>query len=155
MIGPFILRDTMNGLRYLDMFQEQVWPVISNGKMRWMNLLFMQMENPSSLSPRCQENKDRHRWFLLGRGGQSKALNPCDLFFWGRAKEEFYRTRPKILMDNDWRNVLPTPEFTWNWINKLFKLKKPYGFSFVYMLIQNSNVNNWRFGLRNKLGIYL
>ena len=40
-VGPFILRDTMNAERYLTMLQDGFWPVIST----WENiedLIFMQ-----------------------------------------------------------------------------------------------------------------
>ena len=40
-VGPFILRDTMNAERYLTILQDEIWPVISI----WENiedLIFMQ-----------------------------------------------------------------------------------------------------------------
>jgi hypothetical protein len=40
-IGPYLLRDTMNSERYLQMFQDYVWPMVSG----WENiddLIFMQ-----------------------------------------------------------------------------------------------------------------
>ena len=44
-VGPFILRDTMNAERYLTMLQDEIWPVIST----WENiedLIFMQDAAP-------------------------------------------------------------------------------------------------------------
>lgn len=103
LLGPIILRDTMNAERYLAMLQDQVWPVVS----AWENIndvIFMQDGAPPHFSLSVRQWLDAHfpgRW--LGRRGphewpaRSPDLTPCDFFLWGWAKEEVYRTKPRTL----------------------------------------------------------
>lgn len=102
-VGPFILRDTMNSERYLAMLEDEVWPIVST----WDNindLIWMQDGAPPHFALIVREWLDRHfpgRW--LGRRGphewpaRSPDLTPCDFFLWGWAKEEVYRTKPRTL----------------------------------------------------------
>lgn len=102
-IGPFILRDTMNSDRYHQMLNEYVWPQIS----QWDNvadIIFQQDGAPPHFAIIVRDWLDEHfpgRW--LGRRGphewpaRSPDLTPCDFFLWGWAKEEVYRTRPSNL----------------------------------------------------------
>lgn len=113
-VGPFILRETMNGVRYLNMLREQVWPVIS----RWENaqsIIFMQDGAPPHYHQDVRSwlnRRFRNKW--LGRGGpyewpaRSPDLTPCDFFLWGWSKEEVYRTMPRNLdeLENRVREVL-------------------------------------------------
>lgn len=101
-VGPFFLRNTMNGERYLEMLQDRVWPVIS----QWNNpqLHFMQDGAPAHFANDVREWLHDHfpgRW--IGRRGahewpaRSPDLTPCDFFLWGWAKEEVYKRKPRNL----------------------------------------------------------
>ena len=101
--GPFVMRDTMNGERYLNMLQEKVWPIVSS----WDNsdrLIFMQDGAPPHFSRDVQEwlnNNFTGRW--IGRRGaidwpaRSPDLTPCDFFLWGWAKEQVYKENPQTI----------------------------------------------------------
>lgn len=103
LIGPYLLRDTMNADRYLQMLQDYVWPTIS----QWENiddLIFMQDGAPPHFALTVREWLDQRfpgRW--LGRRGphewpaRSPDLTPCDFFLWGYAKEEVYKSKPQTL----------------------------------------------------------
>jgi hypothetical protein len=118
-VGPFILRDTMNAERYLAMLQDDIWPVIR----AWENiedLIFMQDGAPPHFALIVRAWLDDHfrgRW--LGRRGphvwpaRSPDLTPCDFFLWGWAKEEVYRTKPKTLEELEgriWEVMLSIPQ---------------------------------------------
>ena len=102
-VGPFILRDTMNAERYLTMLKDEIWPIIS----AWENiedLIFMQDEAPPHFAIVVREWLNAQfpgRW--MGRRGsyewpaRSPDLTPCDFFLWGWPKEEVYSTKPRIL----------------------------------------------------------
>ena len=102
-VGPVILRDTMNAERYLNMLRDQVYPILSS----WDNiddLIFMQDGAAPHFALAVRDWLDSTfpgRW--LGRRGphewpaRSPDLTPCDFFLWGWAKEEVYKTNPKSL----------------------------------------------------------
>lgn len=115
-VGPFLLRNTMNAERYLDMLRDRVWPVVST----WENideLIFMQDGAPPHFALVVREWLDARfpgRW--LGRRGphewpsRSPDLTPCDFFLWGWVKEEVYRSKPKTLeeLEDRIRGVMST-----------------------------------------------
>jgi len=84
-IGPYLLRDTMNAEHYLQMLEDCMWPIVSG----WENvdeLVFMHDGEPPhfALSVRAWlDQKFPGRW--LGRRGRhewparSPDLTPCDL----------------------------------------------------------------------------
>lgn len=102
-IGPYLLRDTMNADRYLKMLEEYVWPRICG----WENideLVFMQDGAPPHFARTVRawlDQKFPERW--IGRQGphnwpaRSPDLTPCDFFLWGWAKEKVYQTKPHTL----------------------------------------------------------
>jgi len=85
-IGPYLMRDTMNAERYLQMLEDYLWPKVSG----WENvdeLVFMHDGAPPqfALSVRAWlDQKIPGRW--LGRRGthewpaRSPDLTPCDFF---------------------------------------------------------------------------
>ena len=113
-IGPYLLRDTMNAERCLQMLEDYVWPIVSG----WENideLVFMHDGAPPhfALSVRAWlDQKFPGRW--LGRRGphewpaRSPDLTPCDFFLWGWAKEEVYRAKPRTMeqLEDRIRNVI-------------------------------------------------
>ncbi|CAF4646489.1 unnamed protein product [Rotaria sp. Silwood1] len=104
-IGPYLLRDTMNGERYLEMLESFVWPTIS----QWNNideLIFMHDGAPAHYTRTVRNWLDNHfpsKW--IGRRGptswppRSSDLTPCDFFLWDWAKEEIYKTNPRTFME--------------------------------------------------------
>ena len=108
-VGPFIIRDTMNVERYLMMLKDQVFPEISS----WDNsddLIFKQDGAAPHFALVVREWLDTAfpgRW--LGRRGphewpaRSPDLTPCDFFLWGWAKEEVYKTKPRSLEELEQR----------------------------------------------------
>jgi len=113
-IGPYLLRDTMNDERYLQMLEDYVWPIVS-GLENIDELVFMHDSPP----PRFElsvgawlDQKFPGRW--LGRRGphecpaRSPDLTPCDFFLWGWAKEEVYRAEPCTMeqLEDRIRNVI-------------------------------------------------
>ncbi|PSN49460.1 hypothetical protein C0J52_06588 [Blattella germanica] len=102
-VGPYLLRDTMNAERYLVMLQDYVWPTVSE----WENtddIIFMQDGTPphfANVVRNWLDEKFPGHW--LGRRGphewlaRSPDLSPCDFFLWGWAKDEVYRTKPRTL----------------------------------------------------------
>ena len=113
-IGPYLLRDTMNAESYLQMLEDYVWPIVSG----WENidkLVFGHDGGPPhfALSVRAWlDQKFPGHW--LGRRGpqewpaRSPDLTPCDFFLWGWAKEEVYRTKPRTMeqLEDRIRNVI-------------------------------------------------
>jgi len=113
-IGPYLLRDTMNAERYFQMLEDYVWPIVYG----WENideLVFMHDDAPPyfALSVRAWlDQKFLGRW--LGRRGphewpaRSPDLTPCDFFLWGWAKEKVYRVKPRTLekLEDRIRNVI-------------------------------------------------
>jgi hypothetical protein len=100
-IGPYLLRDTMNSERYLQMLRDYICPTVSG----WENIddsNSMQAGTPSHFANAMLAwlgEEFPGRW--LGRRGshewvaRSQELTACDFFLWGRAKDEVYRTNPK------------------------------------------------------------
>ena len=100
-IGPKLLRDTMNAESYLQMLEDSVWPIVSG----WENideLVFMHDGAPPHFALSVRAWLDRKfpgRW--LGRRGphewpaRSPDLTPCEFLLWGWAKEEVYRAKPR------------------------------------------------------------
>ena len=83
LIGPFIMRDTMNAERYLDMLVNDVWPILRHRPL----LRLMSDGAPAHFERNVRQWMDRHfnnRW--IGRGGpiawpaRSPDLTPCDFF---------------------------------------------------------------------------
>ncbi|CAF1436544.1 unnamed protein product [Adineta steineri] len=103
LIGPYILHDTMNGERYLEMLQNFVWPVIS----QWNNideLIFAHDAVPPHYAGTARSwinNNFPVKW--IGRRGPTSSpprslhLTARDFFVWGWAKDEVYKTNPKKL----------------------------------------------------------
>ena len=104
-IGPYVLRNTMNAERYLHMLDSFVWPTVSG----WDNiddLIFMPDGAPPHFALTVRAWLDQHfsgRW--LGRRGlhewppRSPDLTLCDFYLWGYTKEEVYKTKPRTLED--------------------------------------------------------
>jgi len=113
-IGPHLLRDTMNAERYLQMLEDYVWPVVSG----WENideLVFMHDGAPPHFALIVHPWLDQNfpgRW--LGRRGphewpaRSPDLTPCDFFLWGWTKEDVYRAKPHTMehLEDRIRNVI-------------------------------------------------
>jgi len=97
-IGPYLLRDTMNAKCYLQMLEDYVWPIISD----WENideLVFMHDGAPphftlvgSEVSGTWLGRQGPHEW-----PARSPDLTPCDFFLWSWAKEEVYRAKSHTL----------------------------------------------------------
>ena len=117
-IGPYLLRDTMNAERYPQMLEDYVWPIVSG----WENieeLVFMHDGAP----PLCIERTclvGSEVSGTLGRRGphewpaRSPDLTPCDFFLWGWAKEEVYRAKPRTieqLEDQIWKVITVPHDF--------------------------------------------
>ena len=106
-IGPYLLRDTMNAERYPQMLEDYVWPIVSG----WENieeLVFMHDGAP----PLCIERTclvGSEVSGTLGRRGphewpaRSPDLTPCDFFLWGWAKRRC--TGQNLAQLNSWRTV--------------------------------------------------
>ena len=101
-VGPFILRCTMNSERYLNMLENDVWPALTTVDRR--TLIFMQDGAPAHYALVVREWLDSHfpgKW--IGRSGphkwpaRSPDLTPCDFFLWGWLKEQVYAASPKTL----------------------------------------------------------
>ena len=98
-IGPYVLRDSMNAERYLHMLDSFVWPIVSD----WdniNNLIFMQDVVPPHFALTVRAWLDQHfsgRW--MGRRGphewppRSPGLTPCDFYLQGYTNEEVYKTK--------------------------------------------------------------
>jgi len=116
-IGPYLLRDTMNAERYLQMLEDYVWPIVSG----WENideLVFMDDGAPPhfALSVRAWldqkfpgrwlERREPHEW-----PARSPDLTPCDFFLWGWAKEELYRAKLRTMERLEYRirNITNVP----------------------------------------------
>jgi len=117
-IGPYLLRDTMNAKRYLQMLEDYVWPITSG----WENideLVFMHNGTPPHFALGVHawlDQKFPGRW--LGRRGpherptRSPDLTPCDFFLWDWAKEEVYRAKSHTLEqleDQIWKVITNIP----------------------------------------------
>ena len=113
-IGPYLLRDTMNAGRCLPMLEDYVWPIVSG----WENneeLVFMHDGAPPHFALSvCAwlDQKFLERW--LGQRGshvwpaRSPYLTPYDFFLWGWAKEEVYQARPHTMekLEDRIKNVI-------------------------------------------------
>jgi len=99
--GPFFFDTTVNKDRYLQMLQEEFWPVVE-AEGRAQDIIFMQDGAPPhwGVPVRAWLNeKMPQRW--MGRGSpnmpwppRSPDLTPCDFFLWGFVKSRVYRTQP-------------------------------------------------------------
>ena len=113
-IGPYLLRNTMNAESYLQMLEYYVWPMVCG----WENideLVFMHDGAPPHFPQSVRawlDQKFPGRW--LGRRGphewpaRSPDLTPCDFFLWSWVKEEVHRAKPCTMEQlKDWiRNVI-------------------------------------------------
>ena len=108
-IVPIIMKETMNGERYL--FDDEVWPFVNDQD----NLIFMQDGAPAHYAAVVREWLDEHfpgRW--IGRRGphawppRSPDLTPCDFFLWGWVKTQVYSVQTTTLNELEDRiiNVL-------------------------------------------------
>ena len=98
LIGPFIIKETMNGERYLNMLINDIWPVLRDHP----ELRMMCDGAPAHFERNVRDWMDTHfhnRW--IGRGGpiawsaRSPDLTPCDFFLWGWVKNKVYKTLPE------------------------------------------------------------
>ena len=102
-IGPYLLRDTMNAGRCLQMLEDYVWPIVSAGE-NIDELVFMHHGTPPRFALSVCAWLDQtflERW-LVRRGphewpARRPDLTPCDFFLWGWAKEGVYREKPRIM----------------------------------------------------------
>jgi hypothetical protein len=102
-IGPDLLRDTMNSEGYLKMFQDCVRPTVS-GWENIYNLIFIQdgaaphFANAvrawldKKFPGRWSGRRELHEWFA-----RSPDLTSCDFILWGWAKDEVYLTKSRKL----------------------------------------------------------
>ena len=107
-MGPLILRDTVNAVRYLTMLTEEIRPVIST----WENiedLIFMQDCAPPHFAIVVRQWLNVHfpgRWMgLCGPHewpARSPDLTPSNCFPWGWLKEQVYCTKPTTLENVNW-----------------------------------------------------
>ena len=112
-IGSYLLCDTMNAERYLQMLEDYVWPIVSDCE-NIDELVFMHDGAPLHFALSVRALLDRKfpgRW--LGRRGphewpaRSPDLTSCEFFLWGWAKE-VYREKPRTMEQlEEWiRNVI-------------------------------------------------
>ena len=101
-IGPFFLRDTMNGERYHQMLEDSIIPQILD--MNNNHVIFMQDGAPPHYANMVRDLLDNTfpgRW--IGRRGpydwpaRSPDLTPCDFFLWGWAKDQVYQREPQTI----------------------------------------------------------
>ena len=101
-IGPFFLRDTMNGERYHHMLEDFIIQEIN--QMNKDHVIFMQDGAPPHYANFVQDllnNSFPGRW--IGRRGPydwpacSPDLIPCDFFLWGCVKDQAYRRVPQTI----------------------------------------------------------
>ena len=94
-IGPNLLRDTMNAERCIQMLEDYVWPIVSG----WENideLVFMHdgapphfaLSVPAWLDQKFLGRRGPHEW-----PARSPDLTTYDFFLWDWAKEEVYRAK--------------------------------------------------------------
>lgn len=106
-IGPFFIRGTLTGDRYLQLLQQQIIPAC---QANLDDLWFQQDGAP----PHYHLDVRRYlnvvfpaRW--IGRRGsvewppRSPDLTPCDFFFWGYLKSKVYTNRPQNLAELEQR----------------------------------------------------
>lgn len=103
-IGPFFFRQTINKDRYLDMLQNEFYPIANT---QYPDLIFMQDGAPPHWGINVRqwlETNFEGRW--IGRGSPSMTwpsrspdITPCDFFLWGYVKERVYNVRPSSLED--------------------------------------------------------
>ncbi|CAG4985761.1 unnamed protein product [Parnassius apollo] len=104
-IGPFLLEETMNGERCLNMLENRVWPALSTFD-NIENMIFMQDRAPPHFTSNVRQwldNRFPGRWLGL-RGphewpARSPDLTPGDFFLWGWANDDVYRSEPRTLDD--------------------------------------------------------
>ena len=93
-IGPYLLRDTMNAECYLEMLENYVWPKVAV----WENindLIFVQDGVPPHFALTIRARLDQHfsgRWLGRRRSHEwppkSPYLTLIDFYLWGHTKEE-------------------------------------------------------------------
>ena len=112
-IGPYLLRDTMNAGRCLQMLEDYVWPIVSAGE-NIDELVFMHDGAPPhfALSVCAWLDQTFLGCWLVRRGphewsARRPDLTSCDFFLWGWAKEE-YRAKPRTMeqLEDRIRNVI-------------------------------------------------
>jgi len=109
-IGPYLLRDTMNTESYLQMLEDYVWPIISD----WENideLVFMYDGAPPHFALDVRAWLDKKfpgRWLRRRGPARSPDLTHCDNFLCGWAKEEVYRAKSHTFeqLEDRIRNVI-------------------------------------------------
>ena len=114
LIGPVILRDTMNAERYLEVLEGTLVPSL-HAIDRDQDMIFMQDGAPPHYATAVRQflnDELSGRW--LGRRGphewpaRSCDITPCDFFLWGWAKQEVYQRSPSNLEELEFaiRDVL-------------------------------------------------
>lgn len=114
LIGPVILRDTMNAERYLEVLEDTLIPCLRDID-RDQDMIFMQDGAPPHYARAVRQFLNDElpgRW--LGRRGplewpaRSCDITPCDFFLWGWAKEQVYSRSPSTLeeLEHAIRDVL-------------------------------------------------
>lgn len=100
-VGPFFFQETVNGERYLQLLQENVYPAISNWD-NFSHLHFMHDGAPPHFARGVRDWLDANfpmKW--IGRRGpvewpaRSPDLTPLDFFLWGYSKDVVYKQRPR------------------------------------------------------------
>ena len=113
-IGPYLLRDTMNAECCLQILEDYMWPTLS-GCENTDELVFMHDGAPPHFALGVRAwlyQKFPGRW--LGRRGphewpaKSPDLTPCDFSLWGWVKEEVYQAKPRTMeqLEDRIRNVI-------------------------------------------------
>ena len=107
LIGPFFFTESVNGDRYLDMLEENFWPVVAEAAENEDEPIFFQHDGaPPHYRLTVRNWLHEHfprRW--IGRGGsipwppRSPDLTPPDFFLWGVLKDIVYATRPPDVED--------------------------------------------------------
>jgi len=86
-IGQYLLRDTMNAERYLQMLEDYVWPIVSG----WENIDELARWRTATLCTDCTCLVRLEVSGTLARTRTTrmvcKNLMPCYFFLWGKAKE--------------------------------------------------------------------
>ena len=109
-IGPYLLRDTMNAKRSLQILEDYMWPIVSG----WENideLVFMHdgtpphftLSVPALLNQKFLGRRGPHEW-----PARSPGLTPCDYFFFCEAGQRKSCTGQKLAQWNNWRTLFGT-----------------------------------------------
>lgn len=100
-IGPFYIDGNLNGDKYLEMLQQQIYPEIQRVMANRLGDVWFQQDGcPSHYTRAVTQFLNEHfpnRW--IGRGGtihwppRSPDLSPNDFHFWGHIKNKVYSHR--------------------------------------------------------------